>query len=1094
MRFDSLDIPAFGPFHDFSLKFPASKYDLHLVYGPNEAGKSSLLRAIRQLVFGIPARTRDNFRHPNQRLLIGATVSQGDKSLTFQRKKGNKNTLLDEAQNALPEEALAPFLGSVNEEFFCHMFWLDTDSLREGARKLLAGEGDLGTALFSASLGGSPVDEAIKRLEAEANSLCKGTSKKNTTILPALADYKESEKEARRTMISAHAWRTLKSEISRSEEALAEVENRLREHQRRGHFVESCLRALPILRAIRDLESDLGEIDLPDLPSDFPEQVREGQKALARSEEAYQLHKNRLESAERQLKEIPEVSPILAATGDFQMVARRAEQHLANLEILPRLKSELTETNLDQLPVVPADVLARVRDLASRLQELTSRDEETRRALSQLEIEIASQRRGLTGARDLSRLEDECRRVEEFAIEHATLPALQAKREDLAKKTQLLAKRLGLTGDPRLVSVPGRKTIQQAGRDGERLAEAVREREEKLRENRDAIATEEASLRHLAAQAPLYSRADLLSARKERDDLWAAIRKSGQPDEDLGAAMAKADEIADTLREEADQLAQATGHQARLTQLQAAKDHLEPDLQQARQEYQEWCDSWQPQSRGFSPVALLEWREEWEGLCLWVIELEETENRIEHLQSREQSLLTEMGGEDFERLHRSLKASLKEANQEQGERRSLKKLLNRNEVKREQLKLERDALKEEFAERQNRWEKLREEVGWPEERPITSVVETLQEQIRARERLLEYQKRLEEVKNYEEKVRDLGRRFQVEASEPVLSALHEQARLDHDRARVLRNELTEWRETFPEVRLSYENDRKRLEELARQAGLDEEAELSMLDRVIPQVERRTDLQTRLSERLEALRSLAGNRSCEEFEKELEAQDADELASEKLVLEQRGEEIQQERDEMRAELNEHLRNQREMMQASDASAAHRQAAAEALATIVSDTGRFRQLHYAIAFLKKQVEEYRRKTQGPMLEGTSAFFQTLTQGTFAGVSAQWDDRDQPQLVALRPDGEAVPTTGLSEGTADQLYLSLRLAAIDLHLQNHAAIPLILDDLLMTFDDARTKALLPVLTRLSEKTQILIFTHHEHLTGLVDGKVSLHRIPGP
>ena len=85
--------------------------------------------------------------------------------------------------------------------------------------------------------------------------------------------------------------------------------------------------------------------------------------------------------------------------------------------------------------------------------------------------------------------------------------------------------------------------------------------------------------------------------------------------------------------------------------------------------------------------------------------------------------------------------------------------------------------------------------------------------------------------------------------------------------------------------------------------------------------------------------------------------------------------------------------------------------------------------------------------------------------------------------------VETSGLSEGTGDQLYLALRLAAIDLHLENHPPIPLILDDLLMTFDDERTKALLPVLKDLSRRTQILIFTHHSHLKELVGQEVEVH-----
>jgi uncharacterized protein YhaN len=76
-------------------------------------------------------------------------------------------------------------------------------------------------------------------------------------------------------------------------------------------------------------------------------------------------------------------------------------------------------------------------------------------------------------------------------------------------------------------------------------------------------------------------------------------------------------------------------------------------------------------------------------------------------------------------------------------------------------------------------------------------------------------------------------------------------------------------------------------------------------------------------------------------------------------------------------------------------------------------------------------------------------------------------------------------------DPLSLALPLAAIDLDLENHAPIPLILDDLFMTFDDQRTKALLPFLTDLSRRPQVLIFTYHSHLKALVEPKVTVHNL---
>ena len=72
-------------------------------------------------------------------------------------------------------------------------------------------------------------------------------------------------------------------------------------------------------------------------------------------------------------------------------------------------------------------------------------------------------------------------------------------------------------------------------------------------------------------------------------------------------------------------------------------------------------------------------------------------------------------------------------------------------------------------------------------------------------------------------------------------------------------------------------------------------------------------------------------------------------------------------------------------------------------------------------------------------------------------------------------------MSEGTRDQLYLALRLAALELHLARNVALPFVADDLLVNFDDRRAAAALGCLADLSEHTQVLYFTHHRHLLDL-------------
>ena len=62
----------------------------------------------------------------------------------------------------------------------------------------------------------------------------------------------------------------------------------------------------------------------------------------------------------------------------------------------------------------------------------------------------------------------------------------------------------------------------------------------------------------------------------------------------------------------------------------------------------------------------------------------------------------------------------------------------------------------------------------------------------------------------------------------------------------------------------------------------------------------------------------------------------------------------------------------------------------------------------------------------------------------------------------------------------------------------LPLVVDDLFITFDDARARAVLNVLGELAKRTQVIVFTHHRHLVELaseVFGERGLHigELPG-
>lgn len=80
-------------------------------------------------------------------------------------------------------------------------------------------------------------------------------------------------------------------------------------------------------------------------------------------------------------------------------------------------------------------------------------------------------------------------------------------------------------------------------------------------------------------------------------------------------------------------------------------------------------------------------------------------------------------------------------------------------------------------------------------------------------------------------------------------------------------------------------------------------------------------------------------------------------------------------------------------------------------------------------------------------------------------------------------------LSAGTADQLYLAVRLAICEMVLPPEQNAPLILDDALLTFDDARLATTLNYLARLGAQRQILLFTCQGREAALLKGRPGVH-----
>src|SRR5208282_149465 len=134
---------------------------------------SSALRAIEQMLFGIPVQSGDDFIHPYKNLRVGARLGRGNgPPLEFLRREGTGATLL-EADNETPlsEDALRPLLGTLDREVFVTMFGIDHAQLIRGGKEIVHGSGNVGQLLFAAGAGIADLQAVQARLESQSDAL-----------------------------------------------------------------------------------------------------------------------------------------------------------------------------------------------------------------------------------------------------------------------------------------------------------------------------------------------------------------------------------------------------------------------------------------------------------------------------------------------------------------------------------------------------------------------------------------------------------------------------------------------------------------------------------------------------------------------------------------------------------------------------------------------------------------------------------------------------------------------------------------------------------------------------------------------------------
>jgi uncharacterized protein YhaN len=265
-----------------------------------------------------------------------------------------------------------------------------------------------------------------------------------------------------------------------------------------------------------------------------------------------------------------------------------------------------------------------------------------------------------------------------------------------------------------------------------------------------------------------------------------------------------------------------------------------------------------------------------------------------------------------------------------------------------------------------------------------------------------------------------------------------------------------------------------------------------LQAAIGRTQQAAQLDRAIVERARELRRLDDGLSLQALSDEAAGEDHDLLPGRISEIDQRRREIAAENEMFAGRLRD-LETAIAVMErghdAAEASQRMRNAAAEA----EEIAARYVRLRLSHTLLRAGVERFRRERQAPLLAAAGEVFAALTEGRYRCLALEEEDEGRMVVVAVRPDGITCPAERLSEGTRDQLYLALRLAAIRSHADQAEPLPFIADDLLASFDDRRAQATLRALAAFGAVTQTILFTHHDHIAAMADEATTVvHRLP--
>ena len=1168
MRITRLDLKAFGPFTDRMIEFDAGVLPgLHVIFGPNEAGKSSSLRALKALLYGFPERTSDNFRHANDQLQVGGCLESDDgQKLSFYRRKRRKADLLDLDGNPLDPGILATFLSGIEPALFESLYGIDHKILVAGGEDILAQKGEVGQALFAAGTGISSLKKILDSLEAEANELFRERGSK-PQINQAIKKYKELKRKVRDESLPPAQW---KEHRKRHQDAEAEHARLEAESRRKSAEVQRLLRlnkAIPELAALENLQNQLLEFgEVVVLPPDFSSRLREVEQGIR--ETGLQLHRDqeRFKKLEEKqdaiclnqmlLDQADTIEDLHQRLGEY----RKGKNDRGGLEgmrttcskdagmFIEAIRPDLTLQDVDSL----RPVLGRKRSI----QDLSSRFE----ALKQQEVQ--AQKQGEEAERDLEKIAgflskqpapkagDGLAKVIKLARKPGDVDtqieeisrAIDLGKQDCHAKLKRLGLWFGELDQLPALNLPLPETVRRFEANEAELDNELRQLKKDRQTAEKELKTARDELREVEYRGEVPTEQALELARQRRQDGWNLLRRRWVNGEDIAVAAAayapgktvcdvyeqqveKADLIADRLRREAERVSRTAALRARIESFQETLQVLSRQEEELKTRQEnlaaDWLVLWEPRHiKPLSAKEMLAWLTEMDKLCFQVSELSNKESllvdRKRARRQQRQDLVDELKlfGESGEFPGQELDPLLVVAESilENIVRRKLKceKLIDQQARAKTALakakKEQKEAETAQIAWRKQ-WDKALAGLGLPGQvlpGEALDLLETIGNCFEKLEKAKEFQSRINgidrDMAEFAVDVRDLAAKVAPELKDlapeqavPQLHVMLGKTRQDHE---LLKKNKLEMEGLAAEI----ENSEKvlhsfdgRLAELLVTAKCDKSEDIATAIRKSLEYER---LQEKVSAAKSLLAKVNEGIPLEQIKQQAGEVNVDELPGQIASLKR---EIDEDLYPGITAALKRIGEENKELQLMDGSGQAAAAAGEmeqVAARIQRLVEQYGKIKLAARVLRDAIERYREEHQDPIVQKASGIFSQLTLGSFSGLRADMNDSGNPILVGVRPGGSRVNVSGMSDGTCDQLYLALRFSTLESRLETSEPMPFIVDDILINFDDERSRITLKIMAELARKNQVILFTHHRQIVEaansmVASGVVQIHEL---